>query len=119
MFKKAINAVKSSIIAINSFVAEHRTAVAGAFAMAMLTVAAGAVQAITAPATGSFAYDIYDIGINNIMGGPIGFVIGAGCMALGGWSAVKQNVPMAVGSVLGGAAILKCDDLVSSLGMLM
>lgn len=119
MFKKIGNTIKAGINTINAFVKEHRTAVTTCFAMVLVTMTASAVMAITAPASGDFAYDIYDIGINSIMKGPIGFVIGSGCIALGGWSALKQNIPMAVGSALGGAAILKCDTLVTSLGLLM
>lgn len=31
--------------------------------------------AMTVPAAGSFAYDLYDIGVNQILLGPIGFVV--------------------------------------------
>lgn len=119
MFKKINTIAATCNTAINNFVSEHRRAVTGFFTFAILFLTTVAAHAITAPTTGSFAYDVYDIGINNIMGGPIGFVLGAGCMGLGGFAAVKQNIPMAIGAVLGGAAILKCDSLVTSLGMLM
>jgi len=118
MIDKIKTVVKNSVTAINAFINEHRNALTGFCTVIFMLSGAAAAQAITAP-SGGFAQDIYDIGVTQIMGGPIGFTIGAGCMALGGFAAVKQQIPMAVGSVLGGAAIMKCDSLVTSLGMLL
>jgi len=75
-----------------------------------------AAFAITSPASGSFAYDIYDIGVNKILQGPIGFVGGVGAMVTGAVMAIQQKILPAVACVLGGAAMLKADTLVSSLG---
>jgi len=35
-------------------------------------------DAATTPAAGDMAYDLYDIVMNKIIGGPVGYVIGAG-----------------------------------------
>jgi len=73
---------------------------------------------VTAPAAGSFAYDIYDLGVNQILKGPIGFVGGCGCVGFGGYCAVKQNVGAALGCILGGAAMLKADSITTSMGLI-
>lgn len=77
------------------------------------------VMAITAPAAGSFAYDIYDIGVNSILKGPIGFVAGVGAIAFGAVMAIRSQIMMAVPAILGGAALLKADTITESLGALI
>jgi len=72
--------------------------------------------AITTPATGSFAYDVYDIAVNDILKGPVGFVAGIGAIAFGAVAAIRSEVMAAVPAVLGGAALLKADAIVGSLG---
>ena len=74
------------------------------------------VLAIDAPAGGTFAYDVYDIAVNSILKGPIGFVCGVAAIALGAISAIKADIMTAVPAVLGGAAVLKADAIVESLG---
>lgn len=76
-------------------------------------------SAITAPAVGDFAYDIYDIAVNDILKGPIGFVGGLATIVVGAVLAVKQNFVGAIPCILGGAAIIKGDTIVTSLGMLI
>lgn len=84
-------------------------------AMFLVPVAA---QAISAPSSGSFAYDVYDIAINQILKGPIGFVCGGAAIVLGAVNAIGGRVMSAVPCVLGGAAILKADAITTSLGLL-
>lgn len=84
-------------------------------AMFLVPVAA---QAISAPSSGSFAYDVYDIAINKILKGPIGFVCGGAAIVLGAVNAIGGRVMSAVPCVLGGAAILKADAITESLGLL-
>lgn len=74
--------------------------------------------AITAPVAGDFAYDVYDIGVNKIVKGPIGYVGGMGAIAFGAIQATKNQVLQAVPAIIGGAAILKADAIVSTMGML-
>lgn len=78
-----------------------------------------AALAVPAPAAGSFAYDVYDIGVNMILAGPIGFVGGVGAMAMGAVCAVQQKVFEAVPAILGGAVLMNADSLVTSLGMIV
>ncbi len=72
--------------------------------------------AMTTPATGSFAYDLYDIGVNQILLGPIGFVSGVACMVFAAIMAIRQMLLPAAGVVLGGAFLLKADAVVQSVG---
>lgn len=74
--------------------------------------------AVTAPSSGSFAYDVYDIAINKILKGPIGFVCGGAAIVLGAVNAIGGRVMAAVPCVLGGAAVLKADAITESLGLL-
>lgn len=80
--------------------------------------AAPAVYAVTAPAQGSFAYDVYDIAVNKMLKGPIGFVSGAVAVVIGAVSAISGRILLAVPSIIGGAALLKADAITESLGLL-
>jgi len=87
------------------------------FSLLLIMLSVVPASAITAPAPGTFAYDIYDIAVLKILQGPIGFVSGVGAIALGAVTAIKS--PMAaIPAVLSGAALLKADALVTSLGAL-
>ena len=76
-------------------------------------------SAITAPAAGSFAYDVYDIGVNKILQGPIGFVGGVMAIVIGAIAAIKAQIMLAIPAILGGAVILKADTITTSLGMVI
>ena len=75
--------------------------------------------AMTAPSTGSFAYDIYDIGVNSILKGPIGFIGGVGAIVFGAIEAIRGRILEAVPAILGGAALLKADSIVQTLGCII
>jgi hypothetical protein len=79
----------------------------------------GEALAITVPATGSFAYDIYDIAVNSILKGPIGFVGGVGAIVFGAIEAMRGRVLEAIPAILGGAALLKADTIVQTLGCIV
>lgn len=81
-------------------------------------VGPAAVFAFTTPSSGTFAYDVYDIGIEKILKGPIGFVAGAGAMVYGATKLFVGQVFPAVISILGGAVFLKSPELIETLGML-
>ncbi len=78
-----------------------------------------AAHAITAPASGSFAYSVYDIGVNDILKGPIGFVGGVAAIVWGAVTAIQGRIMSAVPAIIGGAAMLKADAIVSSLGAII
>ncbi len=76
-------------------------------------------MAMAVPAAGSFAYDLYDIGINQILLGPIGFVAGVACMVFAAILAIRQMILPAAGVVLGGAFLLKADAVVQTIGAII
>lgn len=75
--------------------------------------------AITPPAAGGFLYDVYDIGVNKILKGAPGFVIGCGAIGWGGSLLFKTQVVPAVMSILGGGIMLKADSIVQTLGAII
>ena len=81
--------------------------------------ATGAAMAITAPAADSFGYDLYDILVLQGVQGAPGFVIGV----LGiGYSALQLNSgnwKLPVLGVLGSSAVLRADDITTTLGFMI
>lgn len=86
-------------------------------AAAMVLGLSSVASAITAPAAGSFAYDVYDIGVNKILKGPIGFIGGVSAIVIGAIAAIRAQIMLAIPAILGGAVILKADTITTSLGM--
>ena len=93
--------------------AKIMTGLAVLLAACLLTANA---MAMTVPAAGSFAYDLYDIGVNQILLGPIGFIAGVACMVFAAILAIRQMILPAAGVVLGGAFLLKADSVVQTIG---
>ena len=85
------------------------------FATLFSMLMAGPAAAFTAPATGDFGYDIYDIVVIQILGGPIGFI---GAVALIVWGATKvmTNWMITILCVIAGTILIKADALVQTLG---
>jgi hypothetical protein len=86
------------------------------FSLTVLLLQAVNVLAMTTPAAGSFAYDLYDIAVTQILLGPIGFVAGVASMAFAAILAIRQMILPAAGVVLGGAFLLSADTVVQSIG---
>ena len=82
----------------------HRTTPVALLAILLQT---GNALAMTVPASGSFAYDLYDIGVNQILLGPVGFTGGVACMCVAAILAIRQMILPAAGVVLGGAFLLR------------
>lgn len=90
------------------------------------TVAAGLAVAATpemasafaAPVVGDFGYDMYDMAVNKILKGPIGFIVGLGLIV---WSAtqIQKNYWIAIMGVIGGSAVVKADTIVTSMGFIL
>jgi hypothetical protein len=93
------------------------TAIAMLVAASLLLTTNG--MAMTVPAAGSFAYDLYDIGVNQILLGPIGFIAGVACMVFAAILAIRQMILPAAGVVLGGAFLLKADSVVQTIGAII
>ena len=80
-----------------------------------------AITAPVAPATGAVAplgYEVYDVAVNDLLKGPIGFVVGLGTIIFGALQ-ITKSWPIALMSVLGGTVIIKADAVVTSLGALI
>lgn len=91
---------------------------AALFAALIVTGTATSAFAIAAPVAGSFMYDIYDIGVNQIIKGPAGFMAGVFAVLFGAVCLIKAQWLPAVPAVLGGAMLLKADAIVTSMGAL-
>jgi len=89
----------------------------GLLVFGVFIVTASQVSAFTAPAAGSFAYTVYDVAVERILQGAIGFVAGVGAMVMGAVLAIQQKVLAAIPAILGGAILLNADTLVTTLGM--
>ena len=74
-----------------------------------------AAMAFATPAAGSFGFDVYDIVVNQILGGPIGFVGGVALIVWGGAQVIKNWV-ITVLAIVAGTIIIRADTLVTSLG---
>jgi hypothetical protein len=88
----------------------------GFLAVLIIPVAAMAIQAPND--TGAFGYDLYDIAVNGMLKGPIGFVGGLTAIVLSAIN-ITKNWMLAAGGILGGTALLKADTIVSTMGMLI
>lgn len=83
----------------------------------MAVMVASAAFAYTDPQSGDLFYEAYDIVINKIMAGPVGFIMGA-LMVIGGiiTMVLGKGFLLPLIAVIGGAIIVKIDDIVSSFG---
>lgn len=79
----------------------------------------GTALAIVAPAVGSLGYDLYDIfvlqgiqGAPGFLGGVIGIAYSATMMNSGNWKLPALGV-------LGSSALIRADDITTSLGMIV
>lgn len=89
-----------------------------AIAAAMICLYAGMSHAVTAPtSTSVFAYDVYTIGVDGVLKGPIGFVGGVAAIVFGAVTAIRGAILQALPALLGGGVLLKADSIVSTLGV--
>ncbi|MDH5542051.1 MAG: hypothetical protein OEY64_03705 [Nitrospinota bacterium] len=104
-------------------IAMNRTETFGLFLLAfvavMLIPAVQDVYAITAPATGTPAYDVYDLAVNKFLKGAIGFSVASGMIGYAGFKALQNDVFGAIGSGIGGGILLGAPSIVGSLGALI
>jgi 5,10-methenyltetrahydromethanopterin hydrogenase len=87
-------------------------------AATLMAFVPGMASAFTAPTAGDFGYDIYDIVVTKMLGGPIGFI---GAIALIIWGATKVMTQwmITVLCVIAGTIIIKAEDLVVTLGLVV
>jgi hypothetical protein len=74
--------------------------------------------AINPPTEGQFAYKLYELAVRDILQGPVGFVGGVAAMVIGAVSLIGGRILTAVPAILGGAALLKAEDLIKGIGLL-
>ncbi|MDR3715915.1 MAG: hypothetical protein P4L51_24145 [Puia sp.] len=92
-----------------------RRAVMCVMAMTVVFIAQNAL-AFTVPSSGSFAYDLYDLAVNQILKGPVGFVAGVGFIVLCVFAIAKQMVMPAILCLFAGVILIKADSIVATLG---
>jgi hypothetical protein len=81
-------------------------------------VAGGTAHAFTAPTTGQFMYEAYDFFINDLLKGPVGFVISAVCVLWGLFS-VRGNWIMGLVLIIIGTVVFKIDAITQSFGAMV
>lgn len=91
-----------------------RLAVAGT----ALLLASGMAGAFTAPAAGDFGYDVYDIVVNQILNGPIGFIGGVALIVFGA-TQIMKNWFSTILCIIAGTVLIRADSLVVTLGSLV
>ncbi len=89
-----------------------------AVASLLSLVIAPSAFAITAPASGSFAFDLYDVAVNDVLLGAPGFV---GAVIIMVVSAVNltRNWVLSIAGLLGGVILINADAITASMGMLV
>jgi hypothetical protein len=101
-------------------VMEHNYRIPAMFVMVMFVVfMAQNAMAFSVPSSGSFAYDLYDLAVNQILKGPVGFVAGIGFIILCVFAIARQMVLPAILCLFGGVILIKADSIVQSLGSLI
>ncbi len=81
-------------------------------------VIAPSAFAIVAPAAGSFAFDLYDVAVNDVLLGAPGFV---GAVIIMVVSAVNltRNWVLSIAGLLGGVILINADAITASMGMIV
>ncbi|MDO3380358.1 hypothetical protein [Geoalkalibacter halelectricus] len=89
-------------------------------ALAILLVASGQAFGFTGGLDPTdFFYTGYDLVVNRILNGPIGFIAGVAVIVWGATMIPRGQYLPAVGTLLAGGAILKADDIVNTMGMII
>jgi hypothetical protein len=90
-----------------------------AVAVAMFLFSSLDAHAVTAPAAGSFMYDAYDIVVNSLLKGALGFVVAIFVFVTGIAMFFRQMIIPGVVCIVCTALIIKSDAIIASLGMLI
>jgi len=109
------------LVAPQSVFAERSAQLRG-IAIALLLVAMLMVSSIaaafTAPAAGDFGYDVYDIVVNKILNGPIGF-IGGLFLIVFGVTQIMKNWMMTILCIIAGTVLIRAEAMVVTLGAMV
>lgn len=90
-----------------------------AFAFTFVGMFAADAHAITAPVAGTFGFDLYDLAVNEILKGPIGFVAGVSAVIFGAFLAIQTKILPCLLCMLAGGMIIKADAITVTLGMVI
>jgi len=90
--------------------------VMAAMMLIAVSVTVPCAEAFTKPAAGSFAYDIYKIGITDLLQGPAGFVGAALMVVLGIVMILRGQWSITVGAFLAAGIMAKAETILTSLG---
>lgn len=71
------------------------------------------------PQSTNFAIDVYNIAVDKILKGPVGFVGGVIAIVFGAMMAIRAQVLPAISAIIGGGVLLGADKIVSSMGALV
>ena len=108
-------------ISLRSYFAGFQSAWKGALRTTLALLLLGAstgVTAFTAPAVGDFGYDIYDIVVNQILNGPIGFIGGVALIVFGA-TKIMTNWMLTILCIIAGTILIRAADLVVTLGAMI
>jgi hypothetical protein len=87
-------------------------------AIGLLAAVPMVAMAATVPTTGDPGYELYDLFVNDLAQGPLGFV-GAMALLIWGGSMIKDSYWKAGAAAVGGGVILKADALTQSFGAMV
>lgn len=85
---------------------------------ALLVLVTSAARAFAIPAAGDFGFDVYDIVVNQILNGPIGFIGGVALIVFGA-TQIMKNWFTTILCIVAGTVLIRADDLVVTLGALV
>lgn len=88
-----------------------------AISLATIVLSPVSAMAFEAPSTGSFAYSVYDLFMNDILTGAIGFVIAAGLILYAIFWAVRSNIFGTIICAICAGLIIFIEEVVISLGI--
>jgi len=90
-----------------------------AFFVGTSIVLSAPAHAVTAPTDqNSLGYKVYDVAVNEILNGPIGFVGGVAIIIISA-TQIAQNWKLASLGLVGGSAALAADEVATGLGALI
>lgn len=85
--------------------------------LAIIALCPASALAFEAPATGSFAYSVYQLFMVDILTGAIGFVIAGGLILYAIFWAVRSNIFGTITCAICAGLIIFIEEVVISLGM--
>lgn len=83
-----------------------------------LSFMAAAASASVIPTEGDLGYPLYDIAVNDILKGPVGFVGGLGAIIFSA-TQLATNWKPALFGIVGGTVAMNADTVVSTMGALI